>query len=137
MPSTKRKKQKSKLLKLMKSPEKNRYETTREDCNTWFRILNNEIFSNELPEIDEIDIRWRRKAHAYYTCYDGKTRRCTLSMNKKYSSKQFFVEVLAHELVHHYQFAKGIPLSHGESFAEWKDKFNKKGLSLEKGYKDE
>jgi hypothetical protein len=133
-----RKKQKSKLLKLMKSTEKNSYETTHEDCKIWFQILNNEIFSNKLPEIDEIDIRWRRGCHAWYECYnDTRVKYSKLKMNKKYSSKQFFVEVLGHELVHHYQYTNGIPLTHGESFQEWKEKFKKKGLSLEKGYKDE
>jgi hypothetical protein len=132
------KKQKSKLLKLMKSTEKNTYETTQEDCQRWFRVINQEVFSNKLPQIDRIDIRWRRGSHAWYECYNGSRKRYSkLNMNKKYSSKQFFVEVLAHELVHHYQFANGIPLSHGESFAEWKERFNKKGLSLQIGYKDE
>lgn len=136
MSSTRR--QKSKLLKLMKSTKKNRYETTIEDCHKWFRILNQELFSNKLPQIDKIDIRWRRRTHAYYEYYDGpRKRECKLCMNKKYSSKQFFVEVLAHELIHHYQFTNGMPLSHGESFVKWKNKFNRKGLNLKVGYKDE
>lgn len=119
----------------MKSPEKNNYETTYEDCISWFNILNNELFNNELPKIDKIDIRWRRGCHAQYECYVGKrVKYCALHMNKKYKSKQFFVEVLAHELVHHYQYANGLELNHGESFLNWKTKFSKKGLCLEKGY---
>ena len=59
-------------------------------------------------------------------------------MNKKYKNKQFFVEVLAHELIHHYQFMNDITLSHhSESFTMWKEKFNRKGLSLRRAYDDE
>lgn len=130
-----KRKRKSKLSKLLKKNEARQYETTVEDCQEWFNILNRELFENSLPPVDEIDIRWRRQAHAYYD-YDSKTRRgtCKLLMNKRYKSKQFFVEVLAHEMVHHYQYKNGERMGHGPSFTKWRDIFNKKGLNLVRVY---
>lgn len=126
---------KSKLAKLLQTNERYEYNTTIEDCQEWFNILNRELFDNSLSPVDEIDIRWRRQAYAYYD-YDEKNPNgiCKLLMNKRYKSKQFFVEVLAHEMVHHYQYTNNEEMGHGSSFLKWRDKFNKKGLNLSKAY---
>lgn len=127
---------KTKLSKLLSSKEEYEYETTVEDCQLWFNVLNRELFNNTLPPMDEIDVRWRRGAHAWYD-YDEKkpgTGTSKLLMNKRYKSKQFFVEVLAHEMVHHYQYINNEEVGHGSSFVKWRDKFNKKGLNLVRAY---
>ena len=131
----------SKLQKLLNSNEDTTYETTYEDCQRWFRILNKEIFNNRLPPVDEIDIRWRRGQYAFYESIidtdDPDYKFGRLCMNKRYKSKKFFVEVLAHEMVHHYQFMYDEPITHGQTFVPWCDKFNKKGLNLVRAYPDE
>lgn len=135
-----KKKRRSSLEKLLQSDDVNTYETTYEDVEKWFRILNREVFDGALREVDEIDIRWRRGTYAYYHyTYEADPKKpkyeyTKLCMNKRYKSKQFFVEVLAHELVHHYQFINGESTSHGPTFCRWSDKFNKKGLKLHKAY---
>jgi len=130
--------QKSKLEKIMSSGDNATYYTTEEDCMKWFRIINREVFDNTLKPVDEIDIRWRRGAHAYYESIididDSDYLLTRLCMNKRYSSKKFFVEVLAHELVHHYQFLNYRKADHGDTFMEWTEAFNKKGLRLAKAY---
>lgn len=131
-----RKKYRSKLEKVMNEKCELAYETTIEDCQKWFNILNRELFENSLPRIDEVDIRWRRGAYAWYD-YDEKfpgQGTAKLLMNKRYKSKQFFVEVLAHEMVHHYQYINNEDVGHGSSFLKWRDKFNKKGLNLVRAY---
>lgn len=127
---------KSKLAKLLSIKERYEYDTTIEDCQKWFNILNRELFDSSLPPIDEIDIRWRRGALAWYD-YDERHPGygvAKLLMNKRYKSKQFFVEVLAHEMVHHYQYIYNEEMGHGSSFFKWRDKFNKKGLNLVRAY---
>jgi len=127
---------KSKLAKLLETNDPYEYDTTIEDCENWFKILNRELFDNSLPEVHEIDIRWRRGAHAWYDYDESKpgTGTSRLLMNKRYKSKQFFVEVLAHEMVHHYQYIYNEEMGHGSSFLKWRDKFNKKGLNLVRAY---
>jgi len=122
--------QKSHLLKLMKQPEKNLYETTIEDCRKWFDIINREIFDGCLDPIEDIDIRWRRGTHAYYEYYKCRCLPPRLRLNKKYKSKQYFVAVLAHEMVHHHQHLFGEPVGHGIYFSRWEKKFKQKGLTL-------
>lgn len=141
--SQKKKKKPSKLEKLMtqtncKTSEKEEYVTTLQDCKKWIRILNKEIFKGSLTKLDEIDIRRRKMCYAYYLYYpitkNDEFRYSKLCMNRKYVSEKFFVEILAHELIHHYQYINEQPLGHGPSFMSWKEVFNKKGLNLVKMY---
>lgn len=133
-----RKRQRSKLAKIMQSNDDAAYYTTIEDCVKWFNIINLEIFDGTLAPLHEIDIRWRRGAHAYYEFWldtkDPDYMYGKLCMNKRYNSKKFFVEVLAHELVHHYQFHKDRKVTHGDTFRCWTETFNKRGLRLVKAY---
>ena len=133
-----KRKQKSRLLKLMREDTTPLYETTEEDCLLWIRILNREVFNNQLPPLSEISIGRRRGVHAFYTYItdtkDSEYLYTKISMNKKYKSKQFFVEVLAHELIHHYQAVYNQPFGHGPSFVAWRDKLNRKGINLIRVY---
>ena len=135
-----KRKRKTKLEKLMEDSTEFEYETTLKDCQRWFKILNREVFNNTLYNVDEIDIRWRRGTHAYYEYHiDDKKpeyQYTKLCMNRKYKSMKFFVEVLAHEMVHHYQFLHCEPMGHGSSFMRWRNMFNKKGLKLVEHYED-
>ena len=127
---------KTKLAKLLESEETYEYETTLRDAKEWFNILNRLLFKNKLPPFDVIDIRWRRTAHAWYDYDDTRPGYGTtkLLLSKRYKSKQFFVEVLAHEMVHHYQYIYNETVGHGSSFLKWRGKFNKKGLNLVRAY---
>ena len=107
------------------------YETTLEDCHEWFDIINKELFEGKLPPVDEIDIRWRRGIHAYYEYENDPTEKHTaIKMNKRYRTKRMFVEILAHEMVHHWQYVMGHTDVHGKTFNRWKGPFRNRGLVL-------
>jgi len=123
---------KTKLAKLLESEETYEYETSLRDAKEWFYILNRLLFNNKLPPIDVIDIRWRRGAHAWYD-YDDKlpgTGTTKLLLSKRYKSKQFFVTVLFHEMVHHHQYIYCENVGHGASFMKWEAKARKAGLDF-------
>lgn len=136
-----KRKQKSKLVKIMKSEDDCIYETTQEDCQKWFGIINREIFNGALDPVDEIDIRWRRGTHAFYECHtdteNPEYRYTRLCMNRRYKSKKFFIEVMVHECIHHNQVLNNEPLGHGQTFLAWKDKLNRKGINLVKVYTED
>ena len=46
------------------------------------------------------------------------------------TTKKFFVEVLAHEMVHHWQFMNDLPTNHGETFQMWDEKLKKRGIKI-------
>jgi len=110
------------------------FKPTERDVKKWFRILNDEIFDSVFETIPAIDIRIRRGAHAYFESYvqtkEPEYIYPKLCINKCYSSKKQFVEILGHEMIHYHQAIHGNPLGHGPSFHAWKETFNKKGLRL-------
>ena len=122
----------SRIVRLLEKFENVPYETTLDDCKEWFDIINNELFEGKLPPVDEIDIRCRRGTHAYYEYENDPKRKqhTSIKMNKRYKNKRMFVEILAHEMVHHWQYVMGHSDSHGESFDSWKEPLLKRGLIL-------
>lgn len=133
-----RRKSRSKLEKLIDDETNYTFEPTQEDCYFWFDILNAELFAGQLSYPDRFDIRWRRKAFAYHVgWFDTKKSDYIFTeilMNKRYKSKKFFVEVLAHEMVHHHQYLTEKKSDHGQTFMKWKKQFNRKGMNLVRSY---
>ena len=111
------------------------FKPTNEDCREWFNLLNKEIFGNKLPEI-ELKVKRLKGEHANF-CYwnkcDGMPRdEIAINFNTKFASEKLFVEILAHEMIHLFQYCYDEPLGHGPSFWAWRDNLNIKGLTLHK-----
>ena len=112
-----------------------KYRTKKIDIEIWFNILNEQIFGNKLCKVKKFQIKHDAGRHAYYAYYDknhknyGKTR---IVMDNKFRSKKKFVEILAHEMIHHFQVEYDEPVGHGPTFTAWRDNFKVKGLNLYK-----
>lgn len=113
-----------------------KFRPTVEDCREWFNILNEQVFGNKLPEISEIKVKRLKDTHAYYNywrkCDKQPRNETSLDMNVVFESKKLFVEILGHEMIHHFQLVYDEPLGHGPTFWAWSDNFNLKGLTLHK-----
>lgn len=130
-------KKKSKLVKVMNEEclGDEKFIPTLEDCKHWFRIINKEIFDGELVKFEEIEIRRRHGRWGEcigYTGEDGE-RSCTLSLHSSLKSKQHFIQVIAHEMVHLWEYTVHGTMSHGALFHGWREKFEKYGLILTGG----
>lgn len=131
-------KKKSKLVKAMNEEwlGSEKFIPTLEDCNHWFRIINKEIFDGEITvKFDEIEIRRRHGLWGEcigYTGEDGE-QSYTLSLHNSLKSKQHFIQVIAHEMVHLWEYSVHGTMSHGVLFHGWRDKFEKYGLILTGG----
>ena len=110
-----------------------KFRPTVEDIEQWFPILNEQIFGNRLKDFTEISVKKLRQTHAYFNYDDDKSVKDTsLEMHCIFSSKKLFVEILGHEMVHHFQHSYDEPLGHGPSFMAWRDNFKLRGLTLYK-----
>ena len=128
--------QNRKLLKEL-TYDKKHFRPTVGDCEKWFVILNTQIFGNKLSPVTKISFAKSWDFHAVYTYYskkDPKYPETEIVLEDEFSCMKIFVEVLAHELIHHFQFLHGEPLGHGPSFQAWRDNFKLKGLSLSRIY---
>jgi hypothetical protein len=109
------------------------YRPTVGDVTKWFNILNEQIFGSKLAPITKIRLIRHKGYHAFYYYYPrkdpnfGHTR---MSFTKRFKSKKMFVEILAHEMIHHFQHLHNEPIGHGPSFTAWGDNFKTRGLKL-------
>lgn len=120
----------------------------------WFKRINDSIFRGKLPEPENFVIRknlifsghpswaYYYKSNEYESEPDNPYTRskfipgATFVLTNVFPNKKFFIEILAHEMIHHYQYINGKPLGHGENFFRWTKRFNKQGLNLSVTYED-
>jgi hypothetical protein len=137
------------------SDDKKIYATTEQDIREWFGIINHAVFLGKLrTNFTRVTIARQRGRWAHYTGHtgydcanlspslqeelDGVGIVSDLSISKKFPNLRGFINVLAHEMVHHYQFECENPgfeptnISHGKSFWSWKNTFRKYGLNLQR-----
>lgn len=125
---------KKKLMPLLSLKEK--YSTTYKDIKKFFKILNEGLFNNKLSPFNDIEI----KELKYQRCMgqviqlDSKrkgTRVHKLEMDTKYDTKKDFLDTLAHEMVHLYQFTQlNDNGAHNKLFYSFSSKLKVVGLKL-------
>jgi hypothetical protein len=98
------------------------------ECKYWIEVINVEVFNNALDPV-QIEVRRLRGAWGQYNDKSN-----TITLTNWFPSKEIFLNVLAHELIHAYQNAYGEPLGHGPSFWQWKKRFKNNGLYLSEKY---
>ena len=129
------KKQKSKLVRIMsENHPKNKFIPTIGEVREWFKVINREIFDNALDDFREIEIKRRHgvwaECWAFINTETGE-KHSALSLNHYLKSKKHFIGVLAHEMIHHYQWTIAqTNMDHGETFFEWKSKLAKHKITL-------
>ena len=109
------------------------YITSRRAIDLWFRYINKAVFNNELPNFHKITIKkWLKRAMGQVCAYPDKNpKRFELEMLKKYHNKRDFIETLAHEMIHLYQFAlKKDTGNHNSTFYSFRPRFKFIGLGL-------
>ena len=114
---------------------KRKYNTTYTDIKKYFKMLNLGIFDNKLSSFNQIEIKelkyskcmgqviqfeWKRKGTKLYK----------LEMDKQYNTKKDFLETLAHEMVHLYQFLTNDTGNHNKLFYSFAPKLKYIGLKL-------
>lgn len=117
---------------IIKLPTEEKYTTKISDCKFWYDCINYEIFDFTLPRV-LFEIKILRKNWAYYEYWPRiPDRPLKIVMSKYYTNKKLFVECMAHEMIHHWQYlnfgASGV--DHGEEFLDWCDEFDRRGLLI-------
>jgi hypothetical protein len=125
---------KKKLMPLLSLKEK--YLTTYKDIKKFFKILNEGLFNNKLSPFNDIEIKELKyqKCMGQVIQLDSKrkgTRVHKLEMDTKYDTKKDFLDTLAHEMVHLYQFTQlNDNGAHNKLFYSFSSKLKVVGLKL-------
>lgn len=121
----------------------------KEDVQAWYRLFNRHIFDDILSDCPEIYIlnlnkkkRDKNFTWANTTLVMGANGQWKywLELNNRFPSMKYFLDILAHEMIHLYQIQYEAPekhngrwpkqYGHGKSFEKWRPKFEKLGLAF-------
>lgn len=108
------------------------YYPTEEVIRYWFAVINRQVFDNALMPFSKIVVKRIPLAWGY-VYYDDeiKSPPLELHMSMKLPNKPFFINILAHEMVHKWQLdINGDTGNHNKHFYSWKQAFNENGLIL-------
>jgi len=114
---------------------KRKYKTTYADIKKYFNILNCGIFNNKLSSFNDIQIRDLKHSKCIGQVIQLEsvrkgTKIYKLEMDKKYETKKDFLDTLAHEMVHLYQFFINDTANHNKIFYSFASKLKNIGLKL-------
>ena len=127
------------------------YRTNYREVLELFRIINKEIFNEQLP-LPEIQVVSRCRtywgiciAKSVNPDYTHKISTCIIRVSDKWYCKQWLITTLAHEMCHQYQWdieginrikqGKNPLMSHGPSFFMWREKLVKHGIPLKTAHR--
>jgi hypothetical protein len=106
-----------------------------EDLKEWFTILNQQLFGNKLQPVTRLRVRKLKDIYGFYGFFHKRHKRhgrTQITVTNSFPNKKTFVEILAHEMIHHFQNSHNEPVAHGPSFVCWRDNFKVKGIKLYK-----
>lgn len=120
------------------------FRPSQKDALYAYKILNKYIFDNQLRR-PIIELAQTKKCWAYcqwhdYPVWNGSW--CTIRLNDKWFCPQWFLNTLAHEMVHQWQWdiyrwtnsLSENSGAHGPSFFAWRDDFSYYGLTLKTAF---
>jgi hypothetical protein len=107
------------------------YRPTIKEVRLWFAIINELIFNGKVPKFKYIFIKHVRGQLGACLPFEGDNRFCNLEIEPEYKDFSVFLAILAHEMVHCYQWViLKRNASHGKYFWKWAKKFKKQKLPL-------
>jgi len=115
---------------------KQKYYTTYKDIKKYFKVLNEGLFNKKLSPFNQIEIKdlKRQKCVGQVITLEWKrkgTRIYKLEMDKVFDTKRDFLDTLAHEMVHLYQFTQlNDTGNHNKKFYKFNSKLKLVGLKL-------
>jgi hypothetical protein len=113
----------------------------------YYNLLNHQLFGDQLTRpsisLNPMRLAWGLCTGEKHVLPSGS--RCTIKLMDKWYSAQWFINILAHEMVHQYQWdilgpqrkahGKNAIMSHGPSFFYWCASFKHHGLNLRACYR--
>lgn len=108
---------------------------TKKLVRRWWNLLNTAVFYGKIPFPKKLEIRRTRGQHAECATGGAKGEPCELLISETFKSKDLFLNVLVHEMVHAWEAYFHNNLGHAKRFWEWKPRIKRTiNLELEEKY---
>jgi len=120
---------------LEKIHEPGEYSPTTKDVRMWHGILNESIFNGVIPKFRRIKIK---KISGQFAAASGgdtdDNQWADLEIDTTFPDFKSFLVILAHEMIHAWQWVKKGNMTHGKTFFQWRDRLAEQGIPLHKEY---
>lgn len=122
----------ARLIKLVKNSKPGKYKPNINDIVYWYDNLNEHIFDDELPTLQKVHILKKAPYWAETHCKKFKdgTPHHGMKFSPDYKSFKEFLEILAHEMVHVWEFKTYGYMGHEKHFHSMAPKLKRFGLDL-------
>ena len=90
----------------------------------WWNLLNNALFDGKLLPPRKIVVKDFRDEYGW--CLPMATKgHVQLGINSEFDDRKTFITILAHEMIHQWQWTVIGEMTHGKTFWQWKDPLKK------------
>jgi len=111
-----------------------KFRPTIHDCREVFRNINNQVFNGEL-KMPNFRLVYSKDYWGMCVGNLDDNRTCTIYMNKSFLSKRLFIDTLAHEMVHQWEWLVNENMTHGPAFFLWKRHLAEFNIHLARKYR--
>lgn len=111
-----------------------KFRPTIQDCREVFTNINRNVFNNEL-KMPKFRLVYSKEF--WGECqgvWDDQTS-VIIKMNKSFLSKRLFINTLAHEMVHQWEWLVNENMTHGPAFFQWRNQLSKFNITLSRKYR--
>ena len=127
---------KTKLFRMVQSCDyfDAKFRPTIQDCRETFRSINRSIFNNEL-KMPSFRLVYSKEFWGECRGDINDQSRVLIKMNKSFLSRRLFINTLAHEMVHQWEWLNYENMTHGKTFFVWRDILSKFNITLSRHYR--
>lgn len=126
----------TKLFKMVQSFDEYdaKFRPTIADCREVFRNINRNVFNNEL-KMPNFRLVYTRAFWGECQGVVNDQTRCKMKINKSFLSKRLFINTMAHEMVHQWEWLINENMTHGPQFFLWRDQLANYNITLSRCYR--
>jgi hypothetical protein len=127
---------KTKLFRMVQSFDEHdaKFCPTIDDCREAFRSINRNVFNNEL-KMPSFRLIYTKAFWGECQGVEGDTTQVKMKINKSFLSKRLFINTIAHEMVHQWEWLTNENMTHGPQFFLWRQQLAKYNITLSRCYR--
>lgn len=111
-----------------------KFRPTIQDCREVFTQINNQVFLGEL-KMPSFRLVYTKAFWGECTGVLEDQTKVIIKMNKSFLSRRLFINTMAHEMVHQWEWLVNENMTHGPQFFQWREQLAKFNITLSRCYR--
>ena len=126
----------TKLFKMVQSFDEHdaKFRPTISDCREIWRNINRNVFNNEL-KMPSFRLVYTKAFWGECQGVLEDQAQVKMKINKSFLSKRLFINTMAHEMVHQWEWLVNENMTHGPQFFLWRDQLANYNITLSRCYR--